>query len=111
MHDEQYTGPKGETYVLEEDPSRNGFYRPLVIKGTNGGRGRKFRYGDHLTYRPKSSSRSFVKLFGQWFFIEPWALKILSVFWDRTKLIVIVAIISPILFEKLPILLRFFFQP
>ncbi len=112
MHDEQYTRPKGETYVPEVDFSRDGFPRPkaIVIVKRGGGHGGYRRSQDYYGsdgFRQKSKG----KFWNYKGYVPYWFQDLCEAIWDRLKLIIITAIISPILFEKLPILLRFLFQP
>lgn len=108
---DEHSAAKDETYVLMRDPDSNGQYIPVPITVGKRRRRRSIeRYG--RPYRDnRARSRCFVKLFGQWFFIEPWLVKLCSVTWDRLKLFSITAVASFILGLKLPVLLRFLLEP
>jgi len=108
MNNEQYTA-KGETFVMEEDPSRNGFYRPLVIhvKDKNGSR----KGGGWRSYRSYYQPRTGAKFGNYKGYVPYWYRDLRDHQWDRWKLIGVTALVAPVLFEKLPALLRVFLQP
>lgn len=118
MNYDQYTRTKGETYVLEEDITRDGFRRPVVIE-MNRGRGRK---GDGYQWRSYRSDywnrhedpdfKNYVGYMPDWYrrFRKHEVIRQAEK-WKQRKLLVVTALVSPILFAKLPLVLSLLFQP
>lgn len=97
---------KGETFVMEEDPSTPGLYRPVVIMDEKrpGYRGRWS--ANQRYYSPRRASQ-----FGTYRgYIPYWYQDLKAHQWDRRKLIAITAVASPIILTVLPRLLALF-QP
>ncbi len=108
MQNEQDTA-KGETFVMEEDPSRKGYYRPLAIRrgDERSSRNRGGWSSNRSYYQPRSNSK-----FGTYRgYIPYWYRDLKEHQWDRWKLIGITALVSPVLLAKLPMLLKFLVQP
>jgi hypothetical protein len=105
MKNTQYTA-KGETFVMEEDPSSPGLYRPVLSMGQRQSQSRGGRSSYPSYYRPRSNS----KLGTYRGYIPYWYRDYLEHKWDRQKLIGITAVVSPIILTVLPRLLGFF-QP
>lgn len=109
MQIEQYT-PRGKTYVLGEDLSRDGAYSPLVVEVENRSRGKQYRRYS-IPYRGYSSRRYQARFWNYKGYVPYWFQDLCESAWDRMKLIAITAIVSPIVVAHLPALLREIFQP
>lgn len=110
MRNEQYTS-QGETYVLGEDFSRDGFRRPVVIQ-VKTGRGGRGGDGNSSFYQSKSWPSRNDPPFGNYKgYVPDWYRKMREHKVDRMKLIGITAIVSPIVVAKLPLLFQLLFQP
>jgi hypothetical protein len=111
MRNEQYTSANGETYVLGEDFSRDGFRRPVVIqvKTEREGRGGGSNPGFYQSRSwPNRNDPPFGSYEG---YVPQWYRKLRKHKVDRMKLIGITAIVSPIVVAKLPLLFQLLFQP
>src|SRR5690349_13446711 len=108
MNYEQYTRPKGETYVLGEDITRDGFSRPVVIEVNRRGRGDGYQRRSYRSdYWPRRSDPDFGNYTG---YVPQWYRNLNKHKTDRRKLIAITAIASAIMSAKLPLVLSLF-QP
>ena len=109
MKYDQYTRTKGEAYVLGEDITRDGFNRPVVIEMNRGGRGGGNQW---RSYRSDYWSRRNDPDFGTYTgYVPQWYRNFRRHRMDRWKLIGITALVSPILFAKLPVVIRLLFLP
>ncbi len=104
MKNDQYAA-KGETIVMEEDPSKNGFYRPPVIRDQDE---RRSRWGSNRSYDLSSNDTSFWDYAG---YTPFWYQKMRKHNRNRWKFLIIVLIASHILNAKLPALLSVLIQP
>jgi hypothetical protein len=104
MKNDQYAA-KGETFVMEEDPSKNGFYRPLVIREKVERRG---RWGSNRSYSLPSRDTSFWDYDG---YTPYWYQNMRKHNRNRWKFLAIVLIVSHVLNAKLPALLSVLVQP
>ena len=110
MRDEQFTNRQGETYVLGEDFSKDGPYRPLVMQGDGRKQWQPYKRnsGSYQSYSSRRHQARFLNYKG---YVPYWFQDLFESVWDRIKLIAITAIISPIVFEAMPVLLKALFQP
>lgn len=110
MKDEQYTA-KGETFVIEEDFSKDGIRRPVVIH-VNAGRGDRSGGYDSGFYRSRDWIDRYEPPFGTYTgYVAPWYRKLHAHREDRRSLMIITAVVSPIVVAKLPLLFQLFYQP
>ena len=103
MNNEQYTA-KGETFVMEEDPSRRGIYYPVVIRDRDEKRGR------WRSYRSDYESSNDTSFWDYGGYVPQWYWKKCRHNRNRWKFVVFLLIVSHIVDAKLPLLLAFF-QP
>ncbi len=111
MRNDQYTNSQGETYVYREDLSRDGFYRPLAIVVNEDSGARRSSWRKPRSYRSYSSRRRQPRFWNYKGYVPYWFQDLCESVMDRVKVVLITAIISPILFAKLPALLSVLFQP
>ena len=107
MRNDQYT-PRGETYFMCTDSSGNVFFRPAQTGWKHRGRGRAHNRRTRHSYQGGFRYRR--GFMGHKGYIPDWFMDLYESVWDRMKLIWITAIVSPILFLKLPLVFQMF-QP